>query len=92
MRDAQNKSANEQIEALRQEQEKMRKDFSFQESQYKSRIDKLLGQLSEAEHDAARYRAELEKLQDSLKNKDSDSALLADQVSGPELSWISQKP
>ena len=80
LKDAQSKSENEQLEALREEHERLRKDFAFQESQYKGRIDKLLSELSKAEQDASQYKKDLEKLQGVLRDKESNSSSLGEQV------------
>ena len=80
LKDSQSKSENEQLEALREEQERLHEDFAFQESQYNGRIDKLLNELSQAEQDASQYRNDFEQLQRVLKDKDSNSSALGEQV------------
>ena len=85
LKDDQNKSENEQLDALREEQERLRKDYAFQESQYKSRIDKLLSELSQAEHDASQYKNSVEELQKLLKDRESSSASVNDEVAFNEI-------
>ena len=80
LKEAQNKSENEQLDVLREEQERLSKDYAFQESQYKNRIDKLLSELSQAEQDASQYKSDLEELQKVLNDRESDSTSISDEV------------
>ncbi|XP_064630713.1 protein FAM184A-like [Lineus longissimus] len=77
LKERQNSTTDSQLRALQEENEKMRKDFSFQEMQFKKRIDDLLNQLSIAEEDVDKYKKDLKDLSDSLQSKDSNSAALA---------------
>ena len=79
-KEAQDKSENEQLDALREEQERLRKDYAFQETQYKNRIDKLLSELSQAEQDTSQYRIDIEELQKLLKDRESNSTSISDEV------------
>ena len=79
-KEAQNKSESEQFDALRAEQERLRKDYAFQETQYKNRIDKLLSELSQAEQDATQYRNDIDELQKVLKDRESNSTSISDEV------------
>lgn len=81
LKDAQNKSDNEQLVALQEEKDRMRKDFAFQESQYKGRIEKLLSELSETEHNASKYKSDLEQLHNLMKEKDGNSSAVCEEVS-----------
>ncbi len=81
MKDSQNTGIEEQMRILKEEQEKMQKDFAFQDSQNKKRIEDLLSQLSESEEEVEKYRSQMEQIQNSLQHKDSNSALLNQQVS-----------
>ncbi|CAH1783825.1 unnamed protein product [Owenia fusiformis] len=80
LKDGQNASAEEKIRTLTTQIETMKKDLSFNQVQYKKRVDDLIGQLSSSEDESAKYKAELEKLQSLLKNQNSESGNLAKQL------------
>lgn len=65
---------------LQEEQNKLRKDFKFQEGEFKKRIEGLVSESLAREEEAERTKRQLEELQARISNKDADSHLLADQV------------
>ena len=80
LKNSQNASHEEQFSQLQLAYEKLKKDMAFQETQLQKRIDDLLGQLSLSEEDSAKYKDQLQQLKDSLLNKDTNSAMMAQQV------------
>ncbi|XP_067657871.1 protein FAM184A-like isoform X1 [Haliotis asinina] len=69
------------VAKLRQEQEKMVKDFGALEKELKTQIDQLISQLSESEESVEKHKYELLQLQNSLRDKDSTSHEVNKQLS-----------
>ncbi|XP_046548334.1 protein FAM184A-like isoform X2 [Haliotis rubra] len=70
---SQNAALEGDVAKLRQEQEKMVKDFGALEKELKIQIDQLISQLSESEELVEKHKHELLQLQNSLRDKDSTS-------------------
>ena len=71
----------EKYALLQEEQEKLRKDYKFKESEFEKRVNGLVSELSLREEEVEKTRQELETLRASMSNKDANSQLLNEQVS-----------
>ena len=80
IRDSQNASANDDVQKLRDEQQKMVKDFGFEKAALTKRIDALISQVSEREEEVENYRKRLQQQESSLQNNNSNIAVLNKQV------------
>lgn len=69
-----------EITALRAQQEKLKSDFVAQEKDFRKNIDRLVRQLAEAEDELEARKKEEEALRNELKNRDSSSQSISDQV------------
>jgi hypothetical protein len=74
-------STEEQLSAaLRDEQERMKKEFLIQQNEMKKRIDSLVDQLSLSEDETEKYKKQLADLESNLNDKDNNSSTLQQQV------------
>lgn len=69
---------------LREEQEKLKKDFALQESELRKQIKSLTDQVIEREDELERCKKDLERLEAGLSDKDSSTHELNKQVSKGE--------
>ena len=75
-------SSNEEAQRLlREEQERLRKDYALQESELRKQISSLTNQVIEKEDELEKCKSDLQRLQASLSDKDSSSSELNKQVS-----------
>ena len=75
-------SSNEEAQRLlREEQERLRKDYALQESELRKQISSLTNQFIEKEDELEKCKSDLQRLQASLSDKDSSSSELNKQVS-----------
>ncbi|XP_046334607.2 protein FAM184A-like isoform X1 [Haliotis rufescens] len=81
LKTSQNSTLEGDMVKLRQEQEKMVKDFAALEKELKTQIDQLINQLSESEESVEKHKHELLQLQNSLRDKDSTSHEVNKQLS-----------
>ena len=80
LRTSHSADAEQRLQALREQHEKMKQDFAFTEKQLQSRVSGLVDKLSLSEEQVERLRTQLEKLQQTINDRDSSSATLAQQV------------
>ena len=80
IKDAQSKSENEQLRTLRKKKQDLSEEFANRESQHKTRIDKLLGELTDAESKCSQCESQLEQLNNVIKDKDSSISEMKEQV------------
>lgn len=81
LRKEKSSTENEILNSLREEKEKLVKDFALRESELKKRLDSLVNQLSESEDNVEKYKHELEQLRNSLVDKETSSSVINKQVS-----------
>ena len=80
LKKSQSISHEQHLTAAQEQNDKLRKDMSFQETQFKQRINELINQLSISEEDVAKYKNELTQLQHQLSSKNSDADFADKQV------------
>lgn len=80
LKNSKNSSEEQLSAALREEQERMRKEFFTQQSEMKKRIESLVDQLSISEEEMEKYKKQLEDLESNLNDKDKTSSSLQQQL------------
>ena len=80
LRNSQSLSYEEQMQQMQEKYDKLKKDYAHDQEQSKQRIDNLITKLAYSEEQAHAFEEELRALKDSLKNKESDSNFLDQQV------------
>ncbi|XP_076435119.1 protein FAM184A-like [Babylonia areolata] len=73
----QNSSFEEELSRLREQQEKLKQDFSAQEGELRKQIDRLVRQLAETEDLAESRKGEIERFQNELGNKNSSAEAIS---------------
>ena len=81
LRQNQSSSYEAELSRLREQQERLKQDFSAQEGELRKQIDSLVRQLAETEDVAEAQKLELENLRRELGNKDSSTESIAQRVS-----------
>lgn len=81
LRQNQSSSYEAELSRLREQQERLKQDFSAQEGELRKQIDSLVRQLAETEDVAEAQKLELENLRRELGNKDSSAESIAQRVS-----------
>lgn len=80
LRQNQSSSYEAELSRLREQQERLKQDFSAQEGELRKQIDSLVRQLAETEDVAEAQKLELENLRRELGNKDSSAESIAQMV------------
>lgn len=70
-----------EVKLLKEQHEKLLKDSRFQECELRKQVDNLLNKLSLSDDNISKYKAELENLHHNLKDSESGSSSLHEQVS-----------
>lgn len=81
LRQNQSSSYEAELSRLREQQERLKQDFSAREGELRKQIDSLVRQLAETEDVAEAQKLELENLRRELGNKDSSTESIAQRVS-----------
>ncbi|XP_013402625.1 protein FAM184A-like [Lingula anatina] len=81
LRNAQNSDMESRISDLLAQQNKIKKDFAYQEGQFKKRIDDLIEQLSRSEDEIAKQKEQLQNYEKMIQDRSSDSDTLSRQLS-----------
>lgn len=81
LRQNQSSSFEEELSKLREQQEKLKQDFSAQEGELRKQIDRLVRQLADTEDLAESQKQELDRLRAELGNKDSSAESITRMVS-----------
>ena len=82
LRNSQNTSHQEQFTLLQTQYEELKRDGKFAEGQHQKRVEDLLHQLALKEDEVDNVKEQLRSLQQHINSKESNSALLSQQVSG----------
>ena len=82
LRNSKDSSLTGLMQEMKDEQERLKKDFAAQQAEMKKRVESLVDQLSISEEEAEKYKQQLQNMQDSVKDKDATSAGLYQQVRG----------
>ena len=80
LRKSHSADAEERLQALREQHEKMKEDFAFTEKQLQTKVGGLIDKLSMSEEQVEKLQTQLERLQKTINDRDSNSASLAQQV------------
>ena len=80
LRQNQSSSFEEELSKLREQQEKLKQDFSAQEGELRKQIDRLVRQLAETEDVAESQKQELERFRTELGNRDSTAESFSQMV------------